>query len=70
MLTRYVLLRRLRQARTALRDADPEESTLMELARRFGFAQLGRFEAAYRAAFDETPRATLQRAPKARFINP
>jgi AraC-like DNA-binding protein len=68
--TRYVLLRRLSRARVALRDAAPDGANLLELVRGFGFAELGRFEAAYQAAFSETPLTTLQRAPGARFINP
>ena len=67
---RYVLLRRLRRARVVLRDAAPDGIGLLELVRGFGFAELGRFEAAYRAAFSEAPLTTLQRAPGARFINP
>jgi AraC-like DNA-binding protein len=67
---RYVLMRRLSRARVALRDADPNGANVLELVRDFGFAELGRFEAAYRAAFSETPLATLQRAPGARFIDP
>jgi AraC-like DNA-binding protein len=66
---RYMLLRRLSRARVALRDADPDGANLSELVRGFGFAELGRFEAAYRAAFGEAPLTTLQRAPAARFIN-
>src|ERR1700756_5619892 len=67
--TRYVLLRRLSRARIALRDAVPDGANLLELVRGFGFAELGHFEAAYRAALSETPLTTLQRAPGARFIN-
>ena len=67
---RYVLLRRLSRARVALRYADPDGASVLELVRGFGFAELGRFEAAYRAAFNETPLTTLQQAPGARFINP
>jgi AraC-like DNA-binding protein len=67
---RYVLLRRLSRARVALRDAAPDGANLLELVRDLGFTELGRFEAAYRAAFSETPLTTLQRAPGARFINP
>ncbi len=67
---RYVLLRRLSRARVALRDADSDGANLLELVRGFGFAELERFQAAYQAAFSETPLATLQRAPGARFINP
>jgi AraC-like DNA-binding protein len=68
--TRYVLLRRLRRARVVLRDAAPDGANLVELVRGFGFTELGRFEAAYQAAFSESPLTTLQRAPGARFINP
>jgi AraC-like DNA-binding protein len=68
--TRYVLLRRLSRARVVLRDSAPDGANLLELVRGFGFAELGRFEAAYRAAFSEAPLTTLQRAPAARFINP
>jgi hypothetical protein len=39
---RYVLLRRLRRARVALRDAAPDGVSLLELVRGFGFAELGR----------------------------
>jgi AraC-like DNA-binding protein len=67
---RYVLQRRLSRARVALRDAAPDGANLLELVRGFGFAELRRFEAAYRAAFGEAPLTTLQRAPAARFINP
>jgi AraC-like DNA-binding protein len=68
--TRYVLLRRLSRARIALRDAVPGGANLVELVRGLGFAEPERFEAAYRAAFGETPLTTLERAPAARFINP
>ena len=67
---RYVLLRRLSRAHVALRDADPGGANLLELVRGLGFAELGRFEVAYWAAFGEAPLSTLQRAPVARFINP
>jgi AraC-like DNA-binding protein len=67
---RYVLLRRLSRARVALRDAAPDGANLLELVRGLGFTELEPFEAAYRAAFNEAPLTTLQRAPGARFINP
>jgi len=41
-----------------------------EVARRFGFAELGRFAGTYRATFGETPSTTLQRTPGTRFANP
>jgi AraC-like DNA-binding protein len=64
---RYVLLRRLREVHSALRDADPDTVNVAEVAHRFGFAQFGRFARAYRAIFGETPSTTLQSTPGARF---
>jgi AraC-like DNA-binding protein len=66
-LTRYVLLRRLREVRGALREADPDTVNVAEVARRFGFAELGRFAGTYRATFGETPSTTLQRTSGLRF---
>jgi AraC-like DNA-binding protein len=59
---RYLLLRRMHLARKALRDANPEVSSVTEVATRFGFWELGRFSVAYRSLFGETPSRTL-RAP-------
>jgi AraC-like DNA-binding protein len=64
---RYVLLRRLKEVRRTLRDADPDEVHVAEVAHRFGFTQLGRFAGRYRATFGETPSTTLERAPGTRF---
>jgi AraC-like DNA-binding protein len=61
--TQYVLLRRLKEVRRALRDADPDKGNIADVAHRFGFAQLGRFAGRYRAIFGETPSTTLQRTP-------
>ncbi len=66
----YVLLRRLKQVRIALRDADPDTANVAELARSFGFTELGRFAGVYRAAFGETPSTTLGRAPGTLFAGP
>jgi AraC-like DNA-binding protein len=63
----YVLLRRLKEVRRMLRDADPDVVQVSEVAHRFGFTQLGRFAGRYRATFGETPSTTLQRAPGMRF---
>lgn len=65
--TRYVLLRRLREVRNALREADPETGSVAEIAHRFGFAQLGRFAGTYRAIYGETPSTTLRRPAATRF---
>jgi AraC-like DNA-binding protein len=62
--TQYVLARRLKEVRRVLRDAKPDKVSVAEVARHFGFAQLGRFAGRYRAAFGETPSTTLQRTPR------
>jgi transcriptional regulator GlxA family with amidase domain len=68
--SRYVLLRRLKQVRIALREADSAIANVAELARGCGFTELGRFAGAYQAAFGETPSTTLRRAPETRFTGP
>jgi AraC-like DNA-binding protein len=68
--SRYVLLRRLKHVRIALRDADPDTANVAELARRFGFTELGRFAGVYRQAFGENPSTTLGRAPGTLFVGP
>jgi AraC-like DNA-binding protein len=65
--SRYVLLRRLKHVRRALRDAAPNIGNVAELARSYGFTQPGRFAGTYRAAFGESPSTTLRRAPQTRF---
>jgi transcriptional regulator GlxA family with amidase domain len=57
---RYLLLRRLKQVRTALRNTDPTDASVAALARQYGFTELGRFAQAYRRAFGETPFDTLE----------
>jgi AraC-like DNA-binding protein len=64
---RYVLLRRLREVRNALRAGGPDTVNVTEVAHRFGFAQLGRFAGVYRAIFGETPSTTLQRSRGTHF---
>ena len=61
--TRYMLLRRLKAVRLALRDADPATSSVAEIASGCGFTELGRFAGTYRNAFGESPSTTLRRAP-------
>ena len=61
--TRYMLLRRLKAVRIALRDADPATANVAEIAGGCGFTELGRFAGAYRTAFGESPSTTLRRAP-------
>jgi AraC-like DNA-binding protein len=61
--SRYMLLRRLKAARIALRDADPATTSVAEIASGYGFTELGRFAGAYRTAFGEAPSTTLRRSP-------
>jgi len=53
--------RRLDAVRRALLAADHPTATVTETAMRYGFYHVGRFAAAYRAAFGESPSETLQR---------
>ncbi|WP_375788407.1 helix-turn-helix domain-containing protein [Bradyrhizobium sp. Pha-3] len=62
--TRYLLLQRLNQARSALRRADPATASVAEVARSHRFLELGRFAVTYRTTFGESPSATLQRDPQ------
>ena len=55
---RYLRLRQLRLARAALRRTDC--ATVAEVARRYGFGELGRFASLYRAVYGEAPSATLR----------
>ena len=68
--TQYVLLRRLKEVRRALRDADPALVKVADIAPRFGFTELGRFAGIYRATFGEAPSTTLQRTPGTRLATP
>ena len=60
--TRYLLLRRLNMARSALRRADPTTASVAEIARTHQFLELGRFAVTYRTVFGEMPSTTLWRA--------
>jgi AraC-like DNA-binding protein len=60
--TRYLLLRRLNMARSALRRADPTTASVAEIARSHQFSEPGRFAVIYRTIFGEMPSSTL-RAP-------
>jgi AraC-like DNA-binding protein len=68
--SRYVMLRRLKQVNLALRNADASMANVAELARHFGFTELGHFAGAYQATFGEPPSTTLRRAPESRFHRP
>jgi AraC-like DNA-binding protein len=60
--TQYLLLRRMRSARRALRQADPELTRVTDVATDLGFWELGRFSVKYREIFGESPSTTLRAA--------
>ena len=58
----YVRQRRLQQAHDELLRIDPGQGvTVTDIALRFGFSHMGRFAAAYRERFGESPSVTLAR---------
>lgn len=59
--TRYLMQRRLANARRALREPQPGD-TVTTIATRHGLWDLGRFAADYRALYGEPPSATLRAA--------
>jgi AraC-like DNA-binding protein len=58
---RYLLLRRMHLARQALRQAATDETSVTDIATRYGFWHLGRFAVEYHSLFGESPSATLHR---------
>jgi AraC-like DNA-binding protein len=58
----YLLLRRMQQARRAISSAMHAETTVTEIASRYGFWHFGRFAGYYQSLFGETPSVTLHRA--------
>ena len=55
------MLRRMHMVRRALRESTPAETTVAEIATRYGFWQFGRLVIEYKALFGEAPPATLAR---------
>jgi len=58
---RYLRQVRLSRVHAELLDADPEVTTVTEVAARWGFTHHGHFAAGYRARFGEPPVQTLRR---------
>ena len=54
---------RLRRVHDELQRSSPSSTTVSAVASRWGIVHMGRFAAAYRAAFGESPRQTLARLP-------
>lgn len=60
---RYLWLRRMHMAHRSLATSSSAQDTVTAIASRYGFWELGRFAAAYRSLFGETPSTTLHRPP-------
>lgn len=60
---KYLQLRRLALAHRAFKKADPQSTTVTEIATQYGFWHFSRFAEAYRSAFGELPSTTLNRPP-------
>jgi AraC family ethanolamine operon transcriptional activator len=57
---RWAVRARLAEVRRALSDANGTRGAVTTIATDYGFFELGRFASTYRAAFGETPSATLR----------
>jgi AraC-like DNA-binding protein len=57
----YLLLRRMHQVQRVLRASSHAETTVTDVATRFGFWHFGRFAGSYRQIFGEPPSVTLAR---------
>jgi AraC-like DNA-binding protein len=65
-LVRYLWLRRMHLARSALIRADPASATVTGVATDYGFWELGRLSVEYRTLFGESPSVSLRGMPDGR----
>jgi transcriptional regulator GlxA family with amidase domain len=56
----HLIRQRLHAAHAALCAADPQSTTVTDIAMAFGFFELGRFARRYRRVFGEVPSRTLR----------
>jgi AraC family ethanolamine operon transcriptional activator len=61
---RYLMIKRMHGVRSALKEANPESTSVTALAAHFGFWHFGRFSSEYRRLFGESPSHTLKCQPK------
>jgi AraC-like DNA-binding protein len=67
--TGYDRLRRMSLVRRALRRGNGHAASVSEVARRYAFADPGRFAVNYRAVFGELPSATLRRGSSRKILD-
>ena len=67
--TRWLRAERLEMVRRALMQPGPTSTTVTRVALSCGFSELGRFAAAYRDSFGETPSATLRGHVRPRLLD-
>jgi AraC-like DNA-binding protein len=60
----YLLARRMHLAQREVRRAEPNATTVTEVAARYGFWHFGRFASTYKSLIGELPLVTLGRAPE------
>uniref|UniRef100_UPI0034DAE5F1 helix-turn-helix transcriptional regulator n=1 Tax=Paractinoplanes polyasparticus TaxID=2856853 RepID=UPI0034DAE5F1 len=58
--TTYLRQVRLDRVHEELRQADPDRTTVADVAQRWGFRHLGRFAGCYRARYGVSPSQTLK----------
>ena len=59
---KYAITQRLQAAHQALCNADPDTTTVTDVAMTFGFFELGRFAGRYRHLYGNVPSETLRHA--------